>query len=165
MQSVRPPAEAFAEIEEITAWAAHRIRVVLLDKGWLFLLSGSRVQLRVDLCSPWYPAPAQSELARPIPMRRAGHRRPGLHPSRAGSPTHHLTQGGSMNGQDWPEIVTERRETIATRTAEGTECTLIALRRRDGQLGLYLHGGIRCSVMLPPPVHAKLVAALARLGS
>jgi hypothetical protein len=69
-----------------------------------------------------------------------------------------------MNGQDWPEIVTERRETIATRTAEGTECTLIALRRRDGQLGLYLHGGIRCSVLLPPPVHAKLVAALARLA-
>ena len=56
-----------------------------------------------------------------------------------------------MNGQDWPEIVTERRETIASRTAEGAECTLIALRRRDGQLGLYLHGRIRCSVMLPPP--------------
>ena len=82
VQSVRPPAEAFVEIEEITAWAAHRIRVVLLAKGWLFLLSGSRGQLRVNLCSPWYPAPAQSEMARLIPMRRAGHRRPGLHPPR-----------------------------------------------------------------------------------
>ena len=69
-----------------------------------------------------------------------------------------------MTDYRWPEIVTERRETIATRTAEGAECTLIALRRRDGQLGLYLHGGIRCSVLLPPPVHAKLVAALARAG-
>ena len=69
-----------------------------------------------------------------------------------------------MNGQDWPETVTERREKIATHTAEGAECTLIALRRRDGQLGLYLHGGIRCSVVLPPPVHAQLVAALTRLA-
>jgi len=38
VQSVRPPAEALAEIEKITAWAPHRIRVVLLAKGWLFLL-------------------------------------------------------------------------------------------------------------------------------
>ncbi len=69
-----------------------------------------------------------------------------------------------MPGHRWPEIVTERREKIATHTAEGAECTLIALRRRDGQLGLYLHGGIRCSVVLPPPVHAQLVAALTRLA-
>ena len=40
-----------------------------------------------------------------------------------------------MTAHDWPEIVTERRETIATRTAEGTKCTLIALRQAGWTTG------------------------------
>ncbi|MDQ3152692.1 MAG: hypothetical protein M3R63_13555 [Actinomycetota bacterium] len=69
-----------------------------------------------------------------------------------------------MTSHRWPETITERREVIAVRTAEGAECTLVAVRRTDGQLGLYFHGGIRCSAMLPPPVYAELVTALARLA-
>jgi len=62
--------------------ATHRIRVMLLAKGWLSLCPVAGCSSGRDLCSPWYPTQPQSEVARPIPMRRAGHRRPGLHPPR-----------------------------------------------------------------------------------
>ncbi|HEU0088850.1 MAG TPA: hypothetical protein VFQ77_14590 [Pseudonocardiaceae bacterium] len=63
----------------------------------------------------------------------------------------------------WPEIVEERRAVIDARTAEGETCTLIAVRHTDGQLGLYYHGAIRTSAMLPPPVYEKLITSLTRL--
>lgn len=68
-----------------------------------------------------------------------------------------------MTRRRWPETVTARREVIETRTAEGEACTLIVLRDPDGQLGLYYHGGLRSSAMLPPPIYEQLVAALARM--
>lgn len=69
-----------------------------------------------------------------------------------------------MTQQRWPEIVTDRREVIEARTADGEACTLIALRQRDGQFGLYYHGAIHSSAMLPPSVFAKLISALTRLA-
>lgn len=69
-----------------------------------------------------------------------------------------------MTHQHWPEIVTERREVIEARTADGEACTLIALRQQDGRFGLYYHGALRSSAMLPPPVYAKLISALTRLA-
>lgn len=68
-----------------------------------------------------------------------------------------------MTRRHWPEILTQRREVIDTHTADGETCTLIAVRHQDGRLGLYYHGGMRASAMLPPPVYDKLIAALARL--
>ncbi len=70
-----------------------------------------------------------------------------------------------MTHRRWPEILTARREVIETHTAEGEACTLLAVRDPDGRLGLYYHGGIRASAMLPPPVYEQLVAALSRLTS
>lgn len=70
-----------------------------------------------------------------------------------------------MTHRRWPEIVAARREVIETRTAEGEACTLIAVRETDGRLGLYYHGGMRASAMLPPPVYDEFIAALARLVS
>lgn len=67
--------------------------------------------------------------------------------------------------QRWPEIATERRAVIETRTAEGETCTLIALRQMNGQLGLYFHGGMRSSAMLPPATFTRLVEALTRLST
>lgn len=70
-----------------------------------------------------------------------------------------------MTRHRWPEIVTDRREVIKTRTADGELCTLIALRESNGQLGLYYHGGFKSSAMLPPPVYEQLITALTRLTS
>lgn len=67
--------------------------------------------------------------------------------------------------QRWPEIATERRAVIETYTAEGETCTLIALRQLNGQLGLYFHGGVRSSAMLPPATYTQLLEALTRLGT
>ncbi|MGH3937771.1 MAG: hypothetical protein ACRDTG_03925 [Pseudonocardiaceae bacterium] len=68
-----------------------------------------------------------------------------------------------MTRRQWPEIVTQRRAVIDTHTAEGETCTLIAVRHPNGQLGVYYHGSIRTSAMLPPPVYEKFIAALTRL--
>lgn len=69
-----------------------------------------------------------------------------------------------MISQRWPTVAMERRAAIAARTTEGATCTLLVIRHPDGQLGLYFHGTIRCSAMLPPAVHAEVVAALIRLA-
>ncbi len=69
-----------------------------------------------------------------------------------------------MIRQRWPAVVAERRAVIEARTTEGGPCTLLVVRQPDGQLGLYFHGTIRCSAMLPPAVHAEVVAALTRLA-
>lgn len=69
-----------------------------------------------------------------------------------------------MTRRHWPEILTARRAVIDTHTTEGETCILIAVRHQDGRFGLYYHGGMRASAMLPPLVYDKLIAALTRLA-
>ena len=45
---------------------------------------------------------------------------------------------------------------IDTRTAEAETRTLIAVRHQDGRLGLYYHGAMHSSEMLPPPCTTRL---------
>lgn len=109
----------------------------------------------MDLCPARRPSPPDSAVARSTPSDALGIGGPVCSsPRRTGSPTHH----------HWPEIVTDRHEVIEARTADGETCTLIVLRGRDGRFGLYFHGALRSSAMLPLSVYAKLISALTRLA-